>query len=157
MSNPNLRKKTKRFYIEYVEVANNYASSSEAFGFGEDVQDSYDADIVDLQKIWEAQGYVEIYDKEFHGNRAFYPLAKDSNCVPGSSPHYTGLYHARLLSSGENDPLVIVTFQGVIIDQERYEKAVIEALITHDVMFLEKGRKSQEDMKIQGRWVRKKI
>ncbi|HIA9140480.1 TPA: hypothetical protein ACWSSG_005678, partial [Klebsiella pneumoniae] len=55
------------------------------------------------------------------------------------------------------DPLVIVTFQGATVDPDRYEKAVIEAMIYHDLMFLPKGKKNPEKMKNQGSWVRSKL
>ncbi|EMQ4856078.1 hypothetical protein AAIB78_002370 [Morganella morganii] len=151
------KKRCKRFYIERVEISNKFATNSDKFGFDEEVQDSYDDDLLDLQERWQQDGFIEIYDETIHGTKAFYPLAKDSNSVPGSSPEYTGLYHARLLSTGENDPLVIVTFQGVIIDQRQYEKAVIEAMIDHDLMFLPHKRKNPADLKSQRKWVRNKL
>ncbi|MEI9605359.1 hypothetical protein V5053_24300 [Enterobacter hormaechei] len=148
--------KGKCIYISKVEVSAKFASTSVKFGYDAETQESYDEDLLDLQAEWEKNGYIEIYDSAVHGSRAVYPLAKDSNKTHGSSPHYTGLYHARLLSDSSPDPLVIVTFQGATIDPERYEKAVIEAMIYHDLMFLPKvkGKKDAEDMKIQGGWVR---
>ncbi|MCU5773869.1 hypothetical protein N5923_09770 [Erwiniaceae bacterium BAC15a-03b] len=98
----------------------------------------YDPGIVNLQMHWEGLGYVEVFDPAIH-SKADYPLVKDSNSVAGSSPEYTGLYHARVLSDGSDDPLVIVTFKGVVIPQQQYDAAVIESLITHDVMFLPVG------------------
>ncbi|MCE0801157.1 hypothetical protein LVQ77_12745 [Buttiauxella sp. S04-F03] len=145
---------SKKIYFGKVELANKFASSSETFGFDAEVQESYDDDLVDLQILMETQGYIEIYDPNIHGYTARYPLAKDSNSVPGSSPEYTGLYHMRLQSNSDVDPLVIVTFQGMIIDQMRYEKAVIETMITHDVMFGEKGFKNPDQIKPLRRFVR---
>ncbi|ELO9329826.1 MAG: hypothetical protein SOZ72_04650 [Treponema sp.] len=149
--------KGKCIYISKVEVAEKFASTSIKFGYDEETQESYDDDLLDLQTEWEKNGYIEIYDSAVHGDRAVYPLAKDSNKTPGSSPHYTGLYHARLLSDSSPDPLVIVTFQGATVDPDRYEKAVIEAMIYHDLMFLPKGKKNPEKMKNQGSWVRSKL
>ena len=140
----------KRFYFKKLEVARKFASTSKKFGFDESVQKSYDDDLLNFIEEWEGQGYVEIHDPAFHGRKAIYPLAKDSNLVEGSSPEYTGLYHARLLSDGSDDPLLIVTFQGMIVDQASYEKAVIEAMIDHDWMFLsieEKKRLRGEKLK----------
>ena len=151
------KKRAKRFHIKRVEISNKYATNSEKFGFDEEVQDSYDDDLLNLQERWEEDGFIEVYDETIHGSKASYPLAKDSNSVPGSSPEYTGLYHARLLSTGENDALVIVTFQGIIIDQQEYEKAVIEAMIDHDLMFLPHRKKNPADLKIQRKWVRTKL
>ncbi|HBX8209453.1 MAG: hypothetical protein QM578_01075 [Pantoea sp.] len=153
MSN-NASGKAKCIYISKVEVSEKFASTSIKFGYDAATQESYDDDLLDLQAEWEKNGYIEIYDSAIHGDRAVYPLAKDSNKTPGSSPHYTGLYHARLLSDSSPDPLVIVTFQGTTVDPERYEKAVIEAMIYHDLMFLPKGNKKPEQMKKQGSWVR---
>lgn len=144
----------KKIYFSKVEIAKKFASSSDTFGFDVEVQESYDDDLVDLQILMEKQGYIEIYDPHIHGYTACYPLAKDSNSVPGSSPDYTGLYHVRLQSNGDVDPLVIVTFQGMMVDQKRYEKAVIETMITHDVMFGEKGSKYPALMKSQRKFVR---
>ncbi|MCS3431130.1 hypothetical protein M2387_001666 [Klebsiella sp. BIGb0407] len=91
---------------------------------------------------------------QFMATELYTPLAKDSNKTPGSSPHYTGLYHARLLSNSAPDPLVIVTFQDATIAPRKYVKAVIEAMIYHDLMFLPKDKKVSDDMKIQSHWVR---
>lgn len=144
----------KKIYFSKVEIANKFASSSDTFGFDAEVQESYDDDLVDLQTLMETQGYIEIYDPHVHGYTARYPLAKDSNSVPGSSPEYTGLYHVRLQSNGDVDPLVIVTFQVMMVDQKCYEKAVIETMITHDVMFGAKGFKRPDQMKSQRGFVR---
>lgn len=147
-------KKPKKIFFNKVEIAKKFASSSKTFGFSPDVQESYDDDLVELQMLMEKQKHLEIYDSDIHGYKSYYPLAKDSNSVPGSSPEYTGLYHVRLQSNNANDPLVIVTFQGAIINQERYDKAVIEAMITHDVMFCEQGFKTREKLKVQRKFVR---
>ena len=144
----------KKIYFRKVELANKFASSSDTFGFDAEVQESYVDDLVDLQILMENQGYIEIYDPQIHGYTARYHLAKDSNSVPGSSPDYTGLYHVRLQSNGDVDPLVIVTFHGMIVDQEHYEKAVIETMITHDVMFGRRGCKYPSRVKSQRRFVR---
>ncbi len=137
-----------------MEVSAKFASTSVEFGYAAETQEDYDDDLLKLQETWEGQGYIEIYDSAVHGDRAVYPLAKDSNKTQGSSPHYTGLYHARLLSDSTPDPLVIVTFHGATVDPEKYDKAVIEAMIYHDLMFLPKGKKAPDNMKKQGNWVR---
>jgi hypothetical protein len=144
----------KRFYFARLEIAVKFASTSAKFGYDAEDQQYYEDALLDLQDIWEQQGYIEIYDPSSHGYSAHYPLAKDSNSVAGSSPDYTGLYHARLLKTGEVDPLVIVTFQGMIVVQQRYERAVIEALIYHDLMFLPMGQKTPQNKKKQREWVR---
>lgn len=150
----NTSDKEKHIYISRVEVSAKFASTSIKFGYDVEIQEDYDDDLLQLQEIWEEQGYIEIYDSTVHGDRAVYPLAKDSNKTPGSSPHYTGLYHARLLSNSAPDPLVIVTFQDATIAPRKYVKAVIEAMIYHDLMFLPKDKKVSDDMKIQSHWVR---
>lgn len=144
---------SKKIKIDRVEFSNDFYENSYKFGYDQDAVDSYDDDLLDLTEIWEKQGFIEIYDPTFHGNFAAYPLLKDSNSTLGSSPYYVGLYHARLLSDSSPDPLVIVTFQGKKVDNDSYDKAVLEAMIYHDLMFLPKGKKDPQNMKTQKKWV----
>ena len=126
--------------ISRVEIASKFGSTSDQFGFDEGVVDSYEYDILDLQELWEKQGYIEVFDPATHKSVA-YGMVKSSISDPGAYPAYDSLFHARVLQE-ENDPLIIITFKGEIIPQKEYEKAVILAMIDHDFMFMPKGRKA---------------
>lgn len=138
--------------ISRVEIASKFESTSDTFGFDQDVVDSYEDDILDLQELWEAQGHIEIFDPASH-NFVAYGMVKASISDPGASPSYDDLYHARVLKQ-ENDPLVIVKFKGEIIPQKEYEKAVILAMIDHDYMFMPKGDKARHRKDQQRKYVR---
>ncbi|WP_217550571.1 hypothetical protein [Pantoea sp. GbtcB22] len=138
--------------ISRVEISLKFASTSDTFGFDQDVVDSYEDDILDLQELWEQQGYIEVFDPIAH-SRIKYGMVKPSISDPGASPAYDDLYHSRVLRD-ENDPLLIITFKGEIIPQKEYEKAVILAMIDHDLMFMPKGRKAQYLKAQQRKFVR---
>ncbi|MGX9244074.1 hypothetical protein ACWXWB_22830 [Pantoea dispersa] len=141
--------------ISRVEIANKFATTSDKFGFDQDVVDSYEDDILDLQELWETQGYIEVFDNAIH-NRIAYGMVKSSISDPGASPAYDDFYHARVLKD-ENDPLVIITFKGEIIPQQQYEKAVILTMIDHDFMFMPYGKKTRSLKDQQRKYVRHHI
>jgi len=138
--------------ISRVEIANKFDTTSDKFGFDQDVVDSYEDDILDLQELWETQGYIEVFDNAVH-NRIAYGMVKSSISDPGASPAYDDFYHARVLKD-ENDPLVIITFKGEIIPQQQYEKAVILTMIDHDFMFMPYGKKIRSLKDQQRKYVR---
>lgn len=138
--------------ISRVEIASKFESTSDKFGFDKEVVDSYEDDILDLQELWEKQGYIDVYDPVEHKFVA-YGMIKASISDPDASPAYDDLFHGRVLRN-ENDPLVIITFKGEILPQEEYEKAVILAMIDHDCMFMPKGRKAPSLKAQQRKFVR---
>lgn len=140
-----------RIIVSHVEISRKFATSSQRFGFGSEVLDSYEDDILDLQELWERQKFVAVCDAVHR--RPVWGMVKDSDADPGAIPDYTGLYHGRLLKD-ENDPLIIVTFCHAIVPGQRYEACVIEAMIDHDLMFMPYGQKTPANKKIQRKWVR---
>ncbi|MBP2170096.1 hypothetical protein J2125_003288 [Erwinia toletana] len=100
---------------------------SDYFGFDLDVVITYIGDIQALQKLWQARGYVEVYE---HIHERRYGMIKDSNSTLGSSPYYIGLYHGRVLPD-DHDPLLVISFQ----ESPGGKILVIENMITHDDMF----------------------
>jgi len=46
-----------------------------------------------------------------------------------------GLFHARLLKTGENDPLIVIVFEEVTIDGDINTIASLRFMLDHDDMF----------------------
>lgn len=138
--------------ISRVEFSSKFETVSTRFGFDQEVIDSYEDDLLDLQELWEKQGYIDVFTSATQcSNR--WGMIKSSVSDPGASPTYDALYHARVLKSYP-DPLIIITFKGEIVPDEEYEQAVILAMIDHDLMFMPYGRKSAHLKKQQRKWVR---
>lgn len=138
--------------ISRVEFSTKFETTSNTFGFDEEVIDSYEDDLFKLQMLWEKQGHIEVFDPGSHRFVA-YGMVKSSTSDRGASPAYDDLYHARVLKK-EDDPLVIVKFKGEIIPEKEYEKAVILAMIDHDTMFMPKGDKAPDRKNQQRKYVR---
>ena len=105
---------------------------SDALGYSLQAVESYRDDIAALIELWTQQGFVEIYTQ--NADRK-YGRVKDSNSVPNSSPWYIDLYHARLLATGENDPLIAVVFESIDEDGQSHPVASIRFMLDHDDMF----------------------
>ncbi|MCP4990256.1 MAG: hypothetical protein GY928_30720 [Colwellia sp.] len=117
--------------IEEATVNSLFGVLSEHYGYS---YEEWIDEIVALQDKWEKQGYVEIYQTP---QDKTWGRAKDSSLAHGASPYYIGLFHARLLSTMEDDPLVIVKFHetetGQIVD--------MKLMVTHDDIFGAKNQK----------------
>lgn len=125
----------KKIEISKIEISDNFDKTSDYFGYDDDTRDSYDEDVLKWRTHWESKGYIEV-----SMNCSSYPLLKDSNSTEGSSPSYIGLYHAQVDPDYYN-PLIVITFRNYIIKNEKYEKAVIETLISHADMFGDRTQK----------------
>ena len=121
----------ERINIENATINTLFGVLSKEYGYS---YEKWLDEILALQDKWEKQGYVEIYQTQQDRS---WGRAKDSAQVPGSSPYYIGLFHARLLSTMENDPLVIVKFHetksGKIVD--------MKLMIDHNNFFGTKNQK----------------
>lgn len=106
-------------------------------GYTLDIAETYLEDIEALIALWTEQGFIEVYTD--NADRQ-YGRAKDSNSVPNSSPWYIGVYHARLLRSGENDPLVVIVFEKRDENGEESTVASLRFMLDHDDMFGAPGR-----------------
>ena len=91
-----------KIFISRVEISRVFATTSEKFGFSEQVVQSYEDDLLDLQERWECQGFLEVFEPENHFAIS-YGMIKSSLSAPGAYPLYRGFYHARILSD-QNDP-----------------------------------------------------
>lgn len=109
-----------------------YQISSE-LGFSEAVIESYLPDILALAKLWQQQGFVEVYQTKAERQ---WGRIKDSNSTVGSSPWFIGTYHARLIEN-ENDPLLVIRFEG-----EKEETLSIRFLADHNDLFGCKAEKT---------------
>ncbi|MCK3655446.1 hypothetical protein A4G19_06675 [Pasteurellaceae bacterium Macca] len=98
---------------------------SEKLGFTADVVNSYQDDLDGLMRLWEEQGFVEVY--EFKWERR-YGRAKNSDRIP---PAYMGLYHARLVID-DNDPLLVLKFENEDTDEPVLS---IRFMADHDDLF----------------------
>lgn len=106
MSQP-LDNPVQRQEISEVFLHDLFFEISESIGYTYDIVEEYFQDIEALVELWSNQGFIEIYTADADRQ---YGRAKDTNSTPNSSPWYTGLYHARLLKTGEHDPLVVIVF-----------------------------------------------
>lgn len=121
-----------RLKIDNVRLHDLFVLISQRLGYDAEDDDTLD-DIDNLVNLWTEQGFVDIYEK--NADRQ-YGRVKDSNSVGGSSPWYIDLFHARLSPKGENDPLVVLSFENVA---EKGNSAVYDVvlrfMIDHDRMF----------------------
>lgn len=139
-------------YIAHVNIHELFFVISLSIGFTlEDIED-YEDDISDLVQKWEDQGFIEIYTERKDRK---YGRAKKMASVQNSVPHYLGLYHARVLK-GENDPLLVITFDDVEEDGKEVTVATVRFLAIHDDLFapLNSKRKFND---AQMKAIRKKI
>lgn len=121
-----------RHDISAVFLHDLFFEISDVLGYTYDVAESYLEDIENLIDFWTQQGFIEVYTD--NADRQ-YGRAKDSNSTPNSSPWYIGLYHARLLKTGENDPLVVIVFENHTEDGEVTTVASLRFMLDHDDMF----------------------
>lgn len=126
-----------RHDISAVFLHDLFFEISDALGYTYDVAESYLEDIENLIALWTQQGFIEVY--EDNADRQ-YGRAKNSNSAPNSSPWYIGVYHARLLQTGENDPLVVIVFESHTEDGEVTTVASLRFMLDHDDMFGATGR-----------------
>ena len=140
--------------ISGVSIHDLFFEISAAIGYTYEIAETYLDDIEALVALWTKQGFIEVYAE--NADRQ-YGRVKDSNSAPNSSPWYIGLYHARLLPSGDNDPLVVIVFDK--LDEENGEVSVVATLrfmLNHDHMFGVEG--SREKFNIDAmRVIRKRI
>ena len=111
---------------------------SDEIGYTYEIAETYIDHLTDLIDLWSQQGFVEIYSE--NADRRWGRI-KDSNSVPGSTPWYTGLYHARLVNNSENDPLVVVVFEEQDENGKVTHVASIRFMLDHSDMFGEGGEK----------------
>lgn len=118
---------------------------SEEIGYTAEIAETYLEHLTDLIELWSNQGFIEIYSET--ADRKWGRI-KDSNSVPGSTPWYTGLYHARIVNNDEHDPLIVVVFEQQDEDGKVTHVASIRFMLDHSDMFGEGGEKfSPEKMK----------
>ena len=122
----------QRQEISEVFLHDLFFEISESIGYTYDIVEEYFQDIEALVELWSNQGFIEIYTADADRQ---YGRAKDTNSTPNSSPWYTGLYHARLLKTGEHDPLVVIVFEEVTTDGEVNTVASLSFMLDHDDMF----------------------
>lgn len=121
----------QRIFFNRLELNKIFTDISDELGFSEKrINDDYFLSFLTLIQIWESQKYVDVY---IDNSDRQYGRAKDSNSVLGSSPFYTGLYHARVVN-GCNDPLVVIKFMPEQFDNT-LKYLSIRFFIHHDDMF----------------------
>lgn len=126
-----------RHDVAAVFLSNLFFEISAYLGYTLDIAGTYLEDIEALIALWTEQGFIEVYTD--NADRQ-YGRAKDSNSVPNSSPWYIGVYHARLLRTGENDPLVVIVFEKRDENGEEITVASLRFMLDHDDMFGAQGR-----------------
>lgn len=124
----------KRYDVSDVYIHDLFFDLSAELGYVLDIAEDYIDDLEALVALWTEQGFIEIYDKTEDRQ---YGRVKDSNSVPGSTPWYIGLYHARLLPSGENDPLVVI----VLEEADGNHVISLRFMLDHDDMFGDRSAK----------------
>jgi hypothetical protein len=103
--------------------------------FGYDASE-YVTEIATLVKLWQEQGYVEVYQTTQDKS---YGLVKESHQTAKGVvvSYYIGLFHARLVDSG-TDPLVVIKFH---IDENNEKFVDLKFMLDHDEIF---GTKKQK-------------
>ena len=124
----NVERKT----ISEVYLHDLFFEISDAIGYTYDISETYLQDIEALIDLWTVQGFIEIYTENTDRK---YGRVKDTNSTPNSSPWYIGLYHARLLETNEDDPLIVIVFEETTIDGEINTVASLRFMLDHDDMF----------------------
>ena len=114
--------------ITEAKVHELFVEISKELGFSDEDILEHSQNIVELIELWNNQRFIEIYQENI--DRVF-GRAKDSSLAKGAVPYYLGIYHARVDKTGENDPLIVLTFRS-----EKEEKiAEIRFMATHDILF----------------------
>ncbi|WP_151765746.1 hypothetical protein [Acinetobacter colistiniresistens] len=140
-------------HIAHVDIHELFFAISISIGFTmEDIED-YEDEIAALVQRWEDQGYIEIYTEDKDRK---YGRAKEMASVRNSVPYYLGMYHARVLK-GENDPLLVVTFDDVEMEGASVTVATVRFMAIHDDLFGPQGKGSPKFNDDQMRAIRKKI
>jgi len=122
----------KRQEISGVYLHDLFFEISAAIGYTFEIADTYREDLKALVSLWTEQGFIEIYSE--NSDRE-YGRVKDSNATQNSSPWYIGLYHARLLATGENDPLIVIVFETLDENEQPTTVASLRFMLDHDDMF----------------------
>ena len=105
-----------------------FAALSAEFGYN---AIDYAEEIDDLMQLWQGQLAVEIYRDR--ASRCYGRIKPSGEGVEsGTVPYLLDLYHARLLKSGANDPLVVIDFQPVAGAEDT---VTLRFLVNHDQMF----------------------
>lgn len=139
--------------IAHVELHELFFVISEAIGFTvEDIED-YEEEIIDLVEHWREQGFIEIYTDDADRK---YGRVKHMASVNGSVPWYLNLYHSRVVK-GDNDPLVVLTFDETVQNGKTITVASIRFLAIHDDLFGPLGNKSVKFNEQQMKNIRMRI
>lgn len=130
----------KRVHVTKVGLHALFFEISEELGYSLELIDeqNYLTALEDLITLWETQGYIEVYSERQDRQ---YGRIKCSDSAPNSVPWYIDLHHARLLNTGENDPLVTVVFEELDEFGEPSAIASLRFLTNHDLMFGEENPK----------------
>ncbi|MDO7503148.1 hypothetical protein Q5X59_03725 [Acinetobacter baumannii] len=134
------KKPIERKPIVDAELHDLFAVISAMIGYTPDIVEDYEDDIIDLVDLWHKQQYIDIYTED--ADRKF-GRAKDTSSVRGSVPWYCGIYHARLLKTGESDPLIVIVFEEQEENGEMVTVASLRFMAHHDDLFGPK--KSRKD------------
>jgi len=128
----------ERKYIKDVGLHTLFYEISEAIGYNvEIIEEDYLEDLEKLIDLWSTQGYIEVY-KDNRDRK--YGRAKPSDLVNNSVPWYIGMHHARLLKTGENDPLIVIIFEEIDEDGQMNTIASLRFMADHDDLFGPLGR-----------------
>lgn len=130
--------RVKQQPISGVYLHDLFLEISDEIGYSYEIAESYMDHLTDLIDLWSQQGFIEIYSET--ADRRWGRI-KDSNSAPGSTPWYTGLYHARLVNNSENDPLIVVVFEEPDEGGKAHHVASIRFMLDHSDMFGEGGEK----------------
>jgi hypothetical protein len=128
-----------------VYLSDLFFEVSDEIGYDYDTAESYLDHLESLIDLWSKQGFIEVYSER--ADRKWGRI-KDSDSVPGSTPWYMGLYHARLVDNDEHDPLVVVVFEKQDDQGKVVHVASIRFMLDHADMFgTAKEKFSPERMK----------
>lgn len=124
----------ERVHVNKVGLHALFFEISEELGYSlERIEEqNYLTALENLITLWEEQGYIEVYSEKRDRQ---YGRIKCSDSAPNSVPWYIDLHHARLLRTGENDPLVTVVFEKFDEFGEPCAIASLRFLTNHDLMF----------------------
>ncbi|PKF35500.1 hypothetical protein [Acinetobacter proteolyticus] len=145
MSQP--KPKVERKYISKVGLHDLFYELSEELGYEvEEIEDNYLDALANLIELWTKQGYIEVY---VDSKDRKYGRCKPSDEKQNSVPWYIGVHHARLLSTMEDDPLIVIIFEELDENGEPNTIASLRFLANHDLMFGEKGRDKYNPAKLK--------
>lgn len=91
-----------------------------------------------LVEKWHSEQKIEVFEDDETEEFQAWGRVKDTNTVIGSSPSYTGLYHARVSRNIKRfDPLLVITIEDRQSDDGKIKHmvAVVHTMISHDRMF----------------------